>query len=317
MRAGLRYARSSPPLKATLLRAIAFLVFASAYWALLPLIARERLGGGAPLYGVLVTCIGAGAVSGAVLLPRLRKRIGAGRVVLASAVVTAVVLVVFARVREPVVAAAAAALAGAAWISAVSSFNVSAQLSLPDWVRARGLAVYSALFFGSLAFGSTLWGQTAAQLGIPAALMIAAGGIVVAALLTVRIPVQSGGELDLTPSAHWPEPIVAGSFEPDRGPVMVTVEYWIDPRRAADFLATLNELAQARRRDGAFAWGVFRDAAEPARFLEYFIEESWSAHLRHHARVTQADREIQARVQAFHGGDDPPRVEHFIAPDSP
>ena len=293
MRAGVRYARSSGPLKATLARAIGFLLFASAYWALLPLVARQQLGGGAELYGVLVTCIGAGAVAGATMLPRLRKRYGASRLVVFSAVGTGAVLVAFALLREPALVAGACVLAGATWIAALSSFNVSAQMSLPDWVRARGLATFSAVQFGSLALGSTLWGQTAAALGIPTALLIAAGGAALVGVLMARVPLQSAGDLDLTPTAHWPQPVVTGSIEPDRGPIMVTVEYRVDPRRAADFLAALDVLAQARRRDGAFVWGVFRDAAEPDRFLEYFFEESWTEHLRHHSRVTQADRDVE------------------------
>jgi MFS family permease len=316
MRAGLRYARASKPLKWTLGRAIAFLVFASAYWALLPLIAREQLGGGAELYGVLVTCIGAGAVAGATVLPRLRKRYGAGRLVLVSSIGTAAVLAVFALAREPAIVAGACVLAGATWIAALSSFNVSAQMSLPDWVRARGLAIFSAVQFGSLALGSTLWGQAAAELGIPTALLIAAGGALVSGVLTGRVPLQAGGELDLAPAAHWPQPVVAGSIEHDRGPVMVTVEYRVDPGQATAFLETLESLAQARRRDGAFAWGIFCDAAEPDRFLEYFLEESWVEHLRHHARVTQSDRDVQARVQAFHRGPEPPRVTHYLAADA-
>ena len=314
MRTGVRYARSSPPLKATFMRAAAFLIFASAYWALLPLIAREQLGGGAGLYAMLVTCIGGGAVGGALLLPRLRERFGAGRVVLASALLTSLVLVVFALLREPAFGAAAAVIAGAAWISALSSFNVSAQMSLPDWVRARGLALFSALLFGSLASGSALWGQTAAVLGIPGALLVAAAGIVVAAVLTMRVRLQTGGELDLTPSAHWPEPVVAGTVDADRGPVMVTIEYRIDPALAGEFLTALDALAPARRRNGAFAWGVFRDAGDTGRYLEYFMEESWVEHLRHHARVTHVDRGLQARVLAFHVGAEPPRIEHLLAP---
>jgi MFS family permease len=316
MRAGVRYARSSGPLKATLLRAVGFLLFASAYWALLPLVARQQLGGGAELYGVLVTCIGAGAVAGATLLPRLRKRYGSSRLVVLSAVGTAAVLVAFALLREPAVVAAVCVLAGATWIAALSSFNVSAQMSLPDWVRARGLALFSAVQFGSLALGSTLWGQTAAELGIPSALLIAAGGALLAGVLMARVPLQSAGELDLTPAAHWPQPVVAGSIEPDRGPVMVTVEYRVDPARAADFLMALDALAQERRRDGAYGWCVFRDAAEPERFLEYFYEESWTEHLRHHARVTQADRDVEARVRGFHKGSAPPRVTHYLAADA-
>jgi hypothetical protein len=189
-------------------------------------------------------------------------------------------------------------------------------MSLPDWVRARGLAIFSAVQFGSLALGSTLWGQAAAELGIPTALLIAAGGALVSGVLTGRVPLQAGGELDLAPAAHWPQPVVAGSIEHDRGPVMVTVEYRVDPGQATAFLETLESLAQARRRDGAFAWGIFCDAAEPDRFLEYFLEESWVEHLRHHARVTQSDRDVQARVQAFHRGPEPPRVTHYLAADA-
>jgi predicted MFS family arabinose efflux permease len=317
MRMGARYARSSPPLRATFVRAVAFLIFASAYWALLPLIAREQLGGGAGLYATLVTCIGGGAVGGALLLPRFRERFGAGRVVFASALLTAGVLVVFALRSEPALGAAAAVVAGAAWISALSSFNVSAQMSLPDWVRARGLALFSAVLYGSLAGGSALWGQTAAILGISGALLVAAAGIVVAALLTMRVPLQTGGELDLTPSAAWPEPVVAGTVDADRGPVMVTIEYRVDPSRVAGFLAALDALAPARRRNGAFAWGVFRDAGDQSRYLEYFMEESWTEHLRHHARVTKTDRELQARVLAFHLGPEPPHIEHLLAPGDP
>jgi MFS family permease len=316
MRAGVRYARSSGALKATLARAIGFLLFASAYWALLPLVAREQLGGDAQLYGVLVTCIGGGAVVGATMLPRLRKRYGASRLVVLSAIGTGAVLVAFALLREPALVAGACVLAGVTWIAALSSFNVSAQMSLPDWVRARGLAAFSAVQFGSLALGSALWGQTAAELGIPGALLIAAGGVVVVGVLMGRMPLQAAGDLDLTPAAHWPQPVVTGPIEPDRGPIMVTVEYRVEPLRAADFLAALNVLAMARRRDGAFAWGVFRDAAEPDRFLEHFFEESWTEHLRHHLRVTQADRDVETRVRAFHRGPAPPLVTHYLAADA-
>jgi MFS family permease len=315
MRAGVRYARASQPLKATLLRAVVFLVFASAYWALLPLIARQQLNGSARLYGVLVTCIGAGAVAGALALPALRCRYDAGRLVALSSVATSIVLCAFALATTPSLAVVVSLLAGATWITAVSSFNISAQMSLPNWVRARGLAVFSALFFGSLALGSTIWGQIAGFLGIPWALLISAGCLLLLTILSRRIPLQSGGELDLTPSAHWPQPVLYGPVENDRGPMMVIVEYRVDADRATSFFASLRLLEQARRRDGAFAWAVFRDAAEPGRFVESFWEESWLVHLRHHERVTAADRDVQAAVQAFHLGPEAPRVTHYVAVD--
>jgi MFS family permease len=313
MRAGVRYTRASQPLKATLRRAVGFLIFASAYWALLPLIARERLDGSAELYGILVTCIGLGAVIGALFLPRLRQRHGSRRVVTASALLTATVLLSFATLRNPWIAAMTCLVAGGSWIAAVSSFNVSAQMSLPNWVRARGLAVFSAMFFGSLALGSTIWGQVAGMYGISIALTSAACGLLLATALSHRIPLQNGGELDLSPSSHWPEPVISGTVDDDAGPVMVTIEYRVEDRNIEAFLEALKSLEQARRRDGAFAWGVFRNAAEPSRFLEHFLEESWLTHLRHHERVTETDRQLQEAVQSLHSDTEPPRVTHFLA----
>jgi hypothetical protein len=95
---------------------------------------------------------------------------------------------------------------------------------------------------------------------------------------------------------------------------MITVEYRIDPKDAAAFLDALRTLADARRRDGAFAWGIFEDVAVPGRYLEYFMEDSWLEHLRHHERVTQSDRVAQELVHAYQQGEDRPRVSHFLAP---
>ena len=316
MRAGLRYASSSPPLKGTLVRSVGFFAFASAYWALLPLIARERLDGGAQLYGVLVACIGVGAVTGALLLPHVRERFGPDRLVAAGTVGTALAMVTFAMVQIPLAAAMACLVAGVSWIAVLSSLNVSAQMSLPDWVRARGLSVYNAVFFGSMALGSVLWGQTAEMIGISSALLLAATGAVVCILLTWRFHLTSGGALNLSPSSHWPQPVITGNVEIERGPVMTTVEYIVAPVHKPEFLAAMDQLARTRRRDGAFAWGVFRDAGQPDRFLEYFLEESWLEHLRHHERVTQDDRELQARVRALHSGPAAPLVTHFVAADA-
>jgi MFS family permease len=313
MRTGLRYARSSPPLRATLARAIAFFIFCSAYWALLPLVARQRLDGDAQLYGLLVTCVGIGAVGGALLLPRIRSRVGVDRLVALGTLGTAVTLLIFAFTSSSMLALAASLLAGASWIAVLSSLNVSAQMSLPDWVRARGLSVYNAVFFGSMTLGSVLWGQLANRLGIPVALAVAAVGAVLGIVVTRNRHLQAGAQLDLAPSSHWPQPLVAADVAPDAGPVMVTVRYRIDPARSQEFRMAMDEVARERRRNGAFAWGLYQDAADPAMFLEYFLEESWLEHLRHHDRVTQADRDQQARAHEFHVGETPPSVSHYLA----
>jgi MFS family permease len=314
IRAGLRYARASGPLRATLCRAVAFFVFASAFWALLPLIVRETLEAGPELYGILLACVGAGAVGGALALPALRAKIGPDRLTMAGTVGMAAVLVVAAVVREPVAVAAASLLAGASWIAVLTSLNVSAQIALPDWVRARGLSIFVMVFFGSMSVGSLIWGQMANVFGIPTALLVAATGALAMVPLTIRWKLHRGEALDLAPSMHWPAPIVADELDGDRGPVMVTVEYRIDPAHAEAFVAVMDELSRERRRDGAYEWQLFADASDSGRWLEYFLVASWLEHLRQHERVTVADRDLQNRVRAIHIGDTPPVVSHLIAP---
>lgn len=315
IRAGLRYARASGPLRSTLVRAIAFFLFASAYWALLPLIARQELQGGPTLYGAMLGAVGLGAVIGALFLPKLKAWLGADGLVAAGTTGTALVLVVFALVNRPEAATAASLIAGASWIAVLSSLNVSAQVALPDWVRARGLSIFITIFFGAMTLGSVIWGQIASLVGIPTTLLIAAAGAMLGAAVSWPAKLQQGADLDFSPSSHWPEPLVAGDIERDRGPVMITVEYRIDPESAEEFVSLMDELRDARRRDGAYAWGLFEDIAEPGRYLEYFTEESWLAHLRHHERVTEADRALQERIHALHDSNDAPVVTHYLAAD--
>ena len=177
---------------------------------------------------------------------------------------------------------------------------------------ARGLAIFMTVYFGAHTAGSALWGQVAALAGLSTALFIAAAGALLAIPLTWRWHLQTGADIDLTPSMHWPAPIVSGEVAQDRGPVLVTVEYRIDPATRAPFLAALDRLGEERRRDGAYRWGVFEDAADPARFVETFLVASWLEHLRQHERVTNADRALQREVQRFNLEGEP-KVTHMIA----
>lgn len=315
MRSGLRYAWHSVPLKATLIRAAAFFLFASAYWATLPLLAKQVLAGGVELYGLLLTCVGLGAVGGAFCLPWLRSRLSADGVVAAGTLGTALSMACLAVIHQPAVAAGACALAGLSWIAVLSSLNVSAQVALPDWVRARGLSIFITVFFGAQTAGSMVWGQTASAWGIPAALLLAALGAVLMIPLTWRYKLHQGGQLNLAASMHWPEPVSGQEQRHDRGPVMITIEYRIDTRSAGEFVLVMDGLSRQRRRDGAYAWGLFEDIEQPGRYLEYFLVSSWLEHLRQHERVTHADQDIQQQARAFHVGDGPPRVSHLIAPE--
>src|SRR5262245_30109423 len=312
IRTGFRHARSNPHLRATLIRGVAFFLFGSGYWALLPLVASDQIAGGPDLYGSLLGMIGAGAVGGAFALPWLKGKIGADRLVAAGTIGTAITLVLFGLAHDVITAAFASVMAGASWIAVLSSLNVSAQVALPEWARGRGLALFVTTFFGALALGSAMWGQVAAMAGLPAAHLLAAAGALVAIPLTWRWKLQTGAGIDLTPSMHWPTPVVAYEVEQDRGPVLVMVEYRIDPRNRDAFLAALEKLANERRRDGAYDWCVFEDASQEGRMVETFLVESWLEHLRQHERITQADRAVQEVVRRF-DIDGNPKVTHLIA----
>ena len=312
IRQGVRHAVYNPRLRATLFRVIGFFLFASAYWALLPLVARSRISGGPGIYGILLGTIGAGAVLGAFGLSFVKARLGPDRMVATGTLGTAIALALYGLARDPAPALLASLVAGVSWILVLSSLNVSAQLALPEWVRGRGLSIFSTALFGAMTMGSMVWGELAAILGLPMALWLAAAGGVMAIPLTRRWNLQTGEKIDLTPSLNWPQPIASPEVEPDRGPVLVTVEYKIDPQNRTPFLTALQGLAGERRRDGAYAWGVYEDASEAGRILETFFVESWLEHQRQHARVTNADRVLQAQVQSFHAGDTP-KVTHFVA----
>jgi MFS family permease len=310
---GLRYALNSMALRKTFVRTIAFFLFASSYWALLPLVARLRVSGGPAIYGFLLGAIGLGAVGAAFLMAAWKKRLGADGLVTAASIGTAIALVLFGIAREPIVALIASIVAGAAWIAGVATLNVSAQLVLPDWVRGRGLAMYMTVMFGSLTLGSALWGQLATLTSLQASLFIAAAAMLAAIPFTRRWKLQTGECLDLTPSTQWPAPVVSRSIEGADGPVLVTIEYRLarsDDRQS--FLSALDELQHERLRDGASSWGIFEDTSESGRFLETFLVASWTEHLRQHQRVTNADYVLQEHVTRLLQGE--PQISHFIAP---
>ena len=295
-----------------MLRAAGFFLFASAYWALLPLVARTQIAGGPELYGVLLGVIGIGAVGGAFFLPRLKRKLGPDRLMALGTLGQVIAMVLYGLAREPIMALAASLIAGSSWIAALATLTVSAQVALPDWVRGRGLALYTTVFFGCLTLGSAVWGEVATYVGLPSALFLAAGCAVAAIPLTWRWKLQTGASLDLTPSMHWPAPVSSREIDDDRGPVLVTVEYRIRPDERAAFLEAIAKLEHGRRRDGAFAWGVFEDAADPTRVVETFLTKSWMEHLRQHERVTNADRLVQEAVARFHLNG-APKVTHYIA----
>ncbi len=308
-----RYAINSLALRRTLVRTVAFFLFASCYWALLPLVARDRVSGGAAVYGFMLGAIGLGAVAAAFFMPYWKQRLGADRLVAIASAGTAIALLLFAIAREPAIALIASVTAGAAWVAGIATLNVSAQLSLPDWVRGRGLAMYMTVMFGAMTLGSALWGRLATATNLQIAFFVAAATMLAAIPLTWRWKLQTGEQIDLTPSTQWPAPVTRRAVDGDDGPVLVTIEYRL--ARAADraaFLSALDRLQHERLRDGASTWGIFEDTAQPCRFLETFLVASWAEHLRQHQRVTNADYVLQQQINQLLQGE--VQITHFIAP---
>ncbi|AZO81927.1 MULTISPECIES: MFS transporter [unclassified Bosea (in: a-proteobacteria)] len=310
-RAGLRYAKASRELHVVLLRAAIFFACASAVWALLPLVARNLLGGGASFYGVLLGAVGAGAIGGAVLLPRLRAHLDADGLLLLSAVVTAAVMAALTLGPPQGLALVILLLLGAAWIVALTTLNGVAQAILPNWVRGRALAVYLTVFNGAMTAGSLGWGAVAEAAGIRGTLLIGASALLVAGLVMHRIRLPAG-EADLAPSNHWPEPLTSPAVHNDRGPVLILIEYNVREADREAFLRAINALSVERRRDGAYGWGVTEDTTDPGKLVEWFMVSSWAEHLRQHRRVSKADADLQSEVRRFHVGEEGPVVRHFL-----
>ena len=287
IRAGIRYVRHAPAFQVVLVRSGVFILCGAAPWALLPLVARDQLGLGAVGYGVLLGCLGIGAILGSAFLPKLKEKLSLDALVVAAIVLFGGTTLVLAYARDVYLVGAAMVAGGVAWIALMASFNAAAQKTAPEWVRGRALAVYLLVFQGGTAAGSVFWGAVATSVGIPTSLLLAAFGIVAGLVMAKRYRLASGEKVDLTPSLHWPEPHVVVEPKPAQGPVLVFVEYLIEAKHEDDFIKAMRELRQERLRDGAMRWGLFGDPAHPRRYIETFLVESWLEHMRQHERVTQ------------------------------
>ncbi|MFF7097945.1 MFS transporter [Streptomyces rubradiris] len=309
--AGRRYVRNAPGMRRVLLRTILFVPGGAALWALLPLVASRSLRLGSGGYGLLLGAVGAGAVAGAVVLPRGNRRLGPDRTLGCGALLLAGVLLVLATVRDPWLVTVALLFAGGAWIAVLSTLNAAVQTQLPGWVRARGLAVYLLVFQGGQALAAPLWGTLAAGLGLTVPLLAAGALLVVCAVSLRRWPLRDGEETDPSPSAHWPVPPLVFAPGPATGPVLVTVSYRVAPENGTAFTERMEHVGRARRRTGALTWGLYQDGQDPAHFIETYLVGSWSEHLaQHEVRLTLTDRDHEDRARLLLVPGTRPHVTH-------
>ncbi len=312
VRAGVRYVRYAPALLTVVVRTAAFVGFASALWALLPLVAKTSLGRGPVAYGALVGSLGLGGLLGTALLPTWRRRWSTDTITAWATAAFAFGLLALAWVSNFGILLGAMVIAGGGWLTVVSSLILAAQQGAAAWVRGRALAISTLTLFGSMAIGAVLWGVVANQATIGWALTAASAGLLLGLGLIARFRLGAAEGMDLAPSRNWEDPVVAEDVAAEAGPVLVTVEYTLEPAQRAAFAAAMRRLLRPiRRRDGAVFWELFVDSAHPNRCMECFLVESWSEHLRQHDRATRSDREVEDAIRTFYSGVE--RTTHYVA----
>jgi MFS family permease len=312
MRLGWMYVRQSRRMKDALVVTFSFFLHSTALIALMPLVA-QRLGGGAWTYSLLLSSLGVGAIAAVTQLPAIRARWTRDGVAMRGSILQALCTAIVAYAPTAWVAVPAMMIGGFAWITVANSVAISAQLALPDWVRARGMSIYQMAIMGGTAAGAFLWGKIAEHTSVPASLALCSVSLAFAVALTRGRVLEAPSEEDHTPTHPWDEPVPARPTEPDEGPVMITIDYLVDPARTAEFDAIMAETRSGRLRHGAVSWALFEDLERPGRFVEYFAHDSWADYLRRFDRFTAADEDLQARRHAFHTGGSRPGISRFIA----
>jgi MFS family permease len=332
MRVGLQYVRQSQPLRAVLTRVFVFFLQSTALTALLPLVAQRMVGvdvgvgvgieagvavhaataADAGTYTLLLASMGVGAIAAALSLTRWRRHFDRDSTLNAGVVAHALATAWMAWAPNLWVAIPGMLVAGAAWISVANSLTLSAQLALPDWVRARGMSIYQMALMGGSAAGAALWGTVAGQTSVTTSLWVASA-LALATLWPMRKRrIEGVHGVDLTTQRAFTEPVPGYELAADAGPVMVTVEYIVDEVDVVAFTRVMQESRRSRLQLGALSWGLFRDTTDPRRFVEYFVDENWTEHRRRFDRVTAREVSLREQRVAFHRGAEPPRIDRAV-----
>ncbi len=312
MRAGVRYVAMSPKIQLVLLRSGVFGLGAAAVSALMPLVARDQLGGGALTFGLLSGAFGLGAVAGALSSGRLRARYSSETIVRVAALMLACGTAITGVSTWLVAALPGYLLAGAGWVIALSTFNVSVQMSAPRWVVARAVALYQMIAFGGMALGAWLFGTLAENHGVTLSLHAAAATQFLAVVVGFVRPLPQTGQDNLDLQNLWQEPETAVPVEPRSGPVVVTIEYRIPAGSVVPFLTAMSERRRIRRRDGAHGWSLMRDLGDPELWVERYHVSTWLDYVRHNQRRTVADRANSDAIHALHIGPGQPVVHRML-----
>lgn len=311
MVSGARYIANSPAIRIVLTRTLVTGIIGGSIMALMPLIARDLLNGGAQTYGIMLGAFGMGAVIGALNIGALRKRMSGEAAIRACTISMAGAITAVALSRQPVLTAAALVVAGAVWMAAVALFNIGVQLSAPRWVAGRSLAAFQASIAGGIAIGSWGWGYLTDMAGVQTALLTSAAAMLASPLLGLwlRMPPVGARNEDAEVLA---DPEVRLSLTGRSGPLVVEIEYRVDQESARAFHNVMQEVQLSRQRNGAYGWSIARDIADPELWTERYHCPTWLDYLRQRNRSTQSERALHQRAMGFHLGPDPVRVRRML-----
>lgn len=308
---GVRYIANSPSIKIVLTRTLITGICGGSVSALMPLVARDLLHGGAQTYGIMLGAFGMGAVIGAMNIGHVRKHLSGESSIRACALIMGVAIAVVAVSSEPVITAAALVVAGSVWMLAVALFNIGVQLSAPRWVAGRSLAAFQAAIAGGIAIGSWGWGHLTDMVGVEAALLVSGGAMFLSPLfgLFLRMPPTGARDED---AERLEDPEVQLQLTARSGPLVVEIEYRVDQENARAFHGVMQDVQLSRQRNGAYGWSIARDIADPELWTERYHCPTWLDFLRQRNRSTQSERALYQRAADYHLGPDPVRVRRML-----
>ncbi|MCJ8156039.1 MFS transporter [Sphingomonas sp. LaA6.9] len=296
---GARYAFHAGPIRIVLLRAFLFGLAGASAAALAPLIAKDLLGGNASTYGILLGASGVGAVAGALMVSHLRTHFGTQPTTGFMAVVGGLALVVTGFSRSVPLTCLALFVAGGANILTIALLNVSVQLAAPRWVTARALSLFSSALTGGIAIGAVIWGAVANTWSVDVAVVASGAALSVMPFLSLLLPLPEASQADVEPVKLANEPEVGLALTSRSGPVVIEIDYDVDPAQARAFYDAMLAVQRTRLRNGGFNWSLARDIANPALWTERYQCPTWGDYLRMRDRITQADIDAQALVRSF------------------
>jgi MFS family permease len=310
--AGFRYVSLSPNLLRIILRGFLFGVMGISVLALLPLIAKDLLGGSASTYGFLLGFFGLGAVGGALSNAKIRARFNNEMIIRSTFTGMALGALLLSYGHGMFLAALALLLCGACWVTTNALLNVSLQLSTPRWVVGRSLSFYMMSSAAGMTIGSWIWGLVAENYGLSFALVASASTLIIGVLIGYRLPLPEFERLDLTPQGSFIEPTLAVQLTQRTGPIMVTVDFDIGEADIPAFLEAMSAKRRMRIRDGARRWSLLRDLEHPNIWTEKYYVATWVEYVRHNQRRTKSDSGISETLHKLHRGENPPLVRRMI-----